>query len=166
MPKARARATPSRCRTQLFAEMKGRIKEDDSIGAEPGRPLCLFTRYREGGQHPLSAASRAAAGGEESPARRRRARGRQGLLPASAARSTRPTIACSPGRRDDAGSEFDTLRVRDLASGADLADVIPDVGRRGGVDARTASAFYYVRLDENHRPLARLSASPRHAGRG
>ncbi len=25
----------------LFAEMKGRIKEDDFIGAEPGRAVCL-----------------------------------------------------------------------------------------------------------------------------
>src|SRR4029077_3050080 len=38
---------------QLFAEMKGRIKEDDSSVPAPDGPYAYFVRYREGGQHPL-----------------------------------------------------------------------------------------------------------------
>src|SRR5687767_3858835 len=37
----------------LFAEMKGRIKEDDSTVPSPDGPYAYFTRYREGGQHPI-----------------------------------------------------------------------------------------------------------------
>ena len=38
---------------RLVAEMRGRIKEDDSTVPEPDGPFAYFTRYREGGQHPL-----------------------------------------------------------------------------------------------------------------
>src|SRR5271168_1076409 len=37
----------------LFAEMKGRIKEDDAGVPAPDGPYAYFTRHREGGQHPL-----------------------------------------------------------------------------------------------------------------
>src|SRR5205085_2354022 len=37
----------------LFAEMKGRIKEDDSSVPSPDGQYAYFTRYREGGQHPI-----------------------------------------------------------------------------------------------------------------
>jgi oligopeptidase B len=38
---------------QLVAEMRGRIKEDDASVPEPDGPFAYFTRYRQGGQHPL-----------------------------------------------------------------------------------------------------------------
>ena len=52
---------------------------------------------------------------------------------------------------DEAGSELYTARVRVIETGADLADVVPDAS---GTAVRTqdASAFYYVRLDQDHRP--------------
>src|SRR4249920_185010 len=37
----------------LFAEMKGRIKEDDSSVPQPDGPYAYYARYRQGGQHPL-----------------------------------------------------------------------------------------------------------------
>ena len=52
---------------------------------------------------------------------------------------------------DEAGSELYTARVRDLATGADLADVVPEVSG-ATVWTADASAFYYVRLDAQHRP--------------
>jgi oligopeptidase B len=52
---------------------------------------------------------------------------------------------------DEAGSEFYTARVRVIDSGADLADVVPDASS-AVVWTQDASAFYYVRLDRNHRP--------------
>ena len=42
--------------------------------------------------------------------------------------------------------------MRDLATGADLADIVAGRRRRSSSGPRTASAFYYVRLDDNHRP--------------
>src|SRR6478735_8227301 len=37
----------------LFAELKGRIKEDDSSVPQPDGPYAYYARYRQGGQHPL-----------------------------------------------------------------------------------------------------------------
>ena len=37
----------------LFAEMKGRIKEDDSSAPDPDGPYAYYVRYRKEGQHPL-----------------------------------------------------------------------------------------------------------------
>ena len=52
---------------------------------------------------------------------------------------------------DEAGSELYTMHVRDLATGTDLADIIVDtVG--SPVWVHDCSAFYYVRLDSQHRP--------------
>ena len=59
---------------------------------------------------------------------------------------------------DTKGSEYYTIRVRDLATGADLAD---EVARTSGeiVWLGDSSGFYYVELDENHRPV-RVQAPP------
>src|SRR5437764_169776 len=51
---------------------------------------------------------------------------------------------------DETGFEFSRIRVRDLARGTDLADVVPDAAG-SVVWAADASAFWYVRLDPNHR---------------
>src|SRR5262249_36625398 len=52
---------------------------------------------------------------------------------------------------DEAGSEFYTVRVRDLVAGEDLPDTVPDTAG-GPVWLQDGSAFLYVRLDANHRP--------------
>ena len=40
-------------RQTLFAEMKARIKEDNSTVPEPDGPYAYYVRYRKEGQHPL-----------------------------------------------------------------------------------------------------------------
>src|SRR5690606_14652288 len=50
------------------------------------------------------------------------------------------------------GSEIYTLRIRDLATGRDLPEVIPDT-RGSLVWARDSTTLFYVRLDEAQRPL-------------
>ena len=50
------------------------------------------------------------------------------------------------------GSEFFTIRVRDWQTGADLPDVIEQTSG-SVVWGRDSTFFYYVRLDDNHRPL-------------
>src|SRR5690349_8227918 len=44
--------------TRLVAEMRGRIKEDDSSVPSPDGPFAYFSRYREGGQHEMIGRSR------------------------------------------------------------------------------------------------------------
>ena len=77
----------------LFAEMKGRIKEDDSTVPSPDGPHAYFVRYREGGQHPIvcrAAARRRAPSRCCSTATRSRPARRSS---SSAECSIRPTIA-------------------------------------------------------------------------
>src|SRR3954447_7885173 len=134
----------------LFTEMKGRIKEDDSTVPSPDGPYAYYVRYREGGQHPILC-RRPRDGGAEKE-----------LLDGDALAATKAYFqlggsAHSPGHTlfawsaDDKGSEFDTLRVRDLSSGRDLPDEIPDVDG-SIVWSADSTALYYVRLDANHRP--------------
>jgi oligopeptidase B len=49
----RALADTKSLQDTLFAEMKGRIKEDDSSVPQPDGPYAYYARYRQGGQHPL-----------------------------------------------------------------------------------------------------------------
>jgi len=134
----------------LFAEMKGRIKEDDSSVPEPDGPHAYYVRYRMDGQHPLLCREPRNGGAE------------QLLLDGDALASGKAFFRLgatrhSPDHRllawlaDETGSELYTARVRVIETGADLADTVPDAAG-AVVWTQDASAFYYVRFDENHRP--------------
>ncbi|HEY2532938.1 MAG TPA: S9 family peptidase [Xanthobacteraceae bacterium] len=134
----------------LFAEMKGRIKEDDSTVPEADGPYAYFARYRKDGQHPLLCRELRNGGAE------------QLLIDGDALAQGKPFFRVgstqhSPDHRllawlaDEAGSELYTARVRVIDSGTDLADTVPDASGTV-VWTQDSSAFYYVRLDENHRP--------------
>ena len=134
----------------MLAEMKGRIKEDDASVPAPDGPFAYFERYRQGGQHPLICREPRGGGTAEV------------LLDADALAKGRSFFQLgarrhSPDHRllawsaDEAGSELYTMHVRDLATGTDLADIIVDtVG--SPVWVHDCSAFYYTRLDSQHRP--------------
>ncbi|WP_026381188.1 S9 family peptidase [Afifella pfennigii] len=135
---------------RLFAEMKGRIKEDDSSVPAPDGAFAYAIRYVEGGQHPLFVRSPRDGGKEEV------------LLDGNALAEGHAYFkiggaAHSPDHRrlawsfDDAGSEFYTLQVRNLESGEDIADLIPDTSG-GAIWSADGQHLFYVRLDANHRP--------------
>ncbi len=134
----------------LFAEMKGRIKEDDSTVPDPDGPYSYYVRFREGGQHPVACRQGRTGGGE------------QILLDGDALAHGKGYFQLggtshSPDHRllawssDEAGAEFHTIRIRDLVHHNDLSDIVPDA-TGAVVWTGDASAFYYVRLDRNHRP--------------
>jgi oligopeptidase B len=144
---------------ELFAEMKARIKEDDSSVPAPDGPYAYYRRYREGGQHPLMCRTPRPSGAQGDQADQG---AEEVLLDADALAAGKPFFQLgafdhSPDHRmamwsaDDAGAELYAARVRDLASGADLPDLVPDVSGPA-VWTADSSAFYYVRLDANHRP--------------
>jgi oligopeptidase B len=146
----RALADTAALQSTLFAEMKGRIKEDDSTVPDPDGPHAYYVRYRKDGQHPLICRQPRNGGAEEL------------LLDGDALATGKPFFRLgatqhSPDHRllawsaDQTGSEFYTARVRSIDRGSDLADDVPDVSG-GVVWTRDAAAFYYVRLDQNHRP--------------
>ncbi len=137
---------------KLVAEMRGRIKEDDSTVPMPDGALSYFTRYREGGQHPCIC--REPRGGGESEL----------LLDGDALGAAKAffrlgSTVHSPDHRllawgaDDKGSELFAVRVRDLAAMTELPDVVPQT-TSAVVWTRDCTAFYYVRLDAQHRPTS------------
>ena len=153
----RALADTAALQSALFAEMKGRIKEDDATVPDADGPYAYYLRHRKDGQHPLLCRrprehAMAAAPDETE----------QLLLDGDALGGGKPFFRLgatrhSPDHRllawsaDETGSELYTTHVRSFDSGADLADAVPDTS--GGVVWREdAAAFYYVRLDQNHRP--------------
>jgi oligopeptidase B len=134
----------------LFAEMKGRIKEDDSTVPVSDGPYAYSVGYREGGQHPIlrreprrGGAAQILLDGDEL------ARGKS-FFQLGATRHS-PDHRYLAWSADEAGSEFHTIRVRNLETGHDLADTVVDAVGSVVWTARS-DAFYYVRLDSNHRP--------------
>ncbi|WP_422001851.1 S9 family peptidase [Reyranella sp.] len=135
----------------LVAEMRGRIKEDDSSVPQPDGPFAYFWKFNPGGQH-------------ETIGRLPRDGGESEILldgDALAAGSvyfkfggTRhsPNHRLEAWSADVKGSEYFTVRVRRWDTGADLPDVI-DQTSGSVVWGHDSTFFYYVRVDENHRPL-------------
>jgi oligopeptidase B len=143
-------ADTTELQAKLFQEMKGRIKEDDSSVPMKDGPYAYGTSFKLGGQHPRYFRT-PRDGGEQAI-----------FLDGDAEAEGHPYFRIggvghsSDHKRllwgfDDKGSEFFTLRVRDLATGADGSDEVPDTGG-DGVWTADNSAFFYTRMDENHRP--------------
>ena len=136
----------------LFAEMKARIKEDDADVPAPDGPYAYFTSHREGGQHPLICREPRSGGTTET------------ILDGDALAAGKPffrigATAHSPDHRllawsaDDSGNELFTVHVRDIARQADLPDLVTETAG-GIVWSQDGAAFYYVRVDRNHRPVS------------
>lgn len=137
---------------QLFAEMKARLKEDDSTVPAPDGPFDYFSAFVTGGQYPRLC-RRPRGGGAEVVLLdgNREAEGKAYWdLGASAHSPDHRLLAYAI---DDKGSELYTIRFRDIATGADLPDAIPDT-RGGFAWAKDSRTLFYVRLDANHRPLS------------
>ena len=146
-----ALADTSELQATLFAEMKARIKEDDSSVPAPDGPFEYYASYVTGGQYPRLC-RRPRGGGVE-----------QILIDGNKEAEGKAywqigATAHSPDHRffayavDDKGSELATIRIRDIATGQDLPDAIPDT-RSAIVWARDNKTIFYVRLDPNQRPL-------------
>lgn len=135
----------------LFEEMKGRIKQDDSTVPAPHGPYAYFYRYVPGEQYPQFC--RTPRNEDDTTVLLDGNAQAKGLTYWSLGDASH-----SPNHRllaystDTNGSETYTIRFRDLETGEDLPDEIP--GAQGSVIwANDAKHIFYVRLDENHRPL-------------
>ncbi|MGE0846426.1 MAG: S9 family peptidase [Flavobacteriaceae bacterium] len=137
-------------RETIFAELKGRIPEDDASVPMPDGPWCYGVRFVEGGQH-ARLVRQPREGGEETVMLDgdREAEGKRFFRLAGASHS--PDHRYLAWACDEAGSEFHTLRIRDLETGEDLPEAIPDTSSGGAWSADSRHVFY-VRLDANHRP--------------
>ncbi len=137
---------------KLVAEMRGRIKEDDSSVPSPDGPFAYFQKYNEGGQHEQigrtardgSGEARFIIDGDELAKQTEYFR-------FGGARHS-PDHKLEAWSADVRGSEYFTIRVRDWESGKDSADVVEETDG-GMVWAADSKSFFYVKLDDNHRPM-------------
>lgn len=137
-------------REALVKELRGRIREDDSSVPAADGDWAYYSRYREGGQHPILC-RRPRDGGDE-----------QILLNGDAEAEGSDyfrlgAAAHSPDHRylayavDRSGAESFTLRVRDLQAGVDLEETIH--AARGDIAwANDGLSFLYTVIDDEHRP--------------
>jgi oligopeptidase B len=134
----------------LFAEMRGRIKEDDSSVPMKDGPFAYGTAYVTGGEQPRYFRE-ARDGGERTILLDgdKEAAGKDYFRLAGIDHSTDHSVGI--WGYDDKGSEYFTLKVRDLATGEDRSDTLVNTGG-DGVWAPDAKSFFYTALDENHRP--------------
>jgi oligopeptidase B len=148
---AQALANTTNFRKTLVAEMRARIKEDDSSVPAPDGPFAYFRQFREGGEHP-SFCRRPRDGGETVILLDGDKLGEGHSYFSFGAVEHSPDHALLAWGCDTEGSESYTIRVRDLATGEDRAD---SVTRSAGdvVWTKNARAFFYVELDDNHRPV-------------
>ena len=137
-------------RKKLFAEMKGRIKEDDSTVPMKDGPYAYGSSFKLGGEQPRYFRIPRDGGPEQiildgDHEAEGKAYFRLGGVDHS---SDRRRLLWA---FDDKGSEFFTLRVRDIGAGSDLDDQVLDTGG-SGVWSASNDGFFYTRLDANHRP--------------
>jgi oligopeptidase B len=146
-----ALASTAALQETLFAEMRGRIKEDDASVPAPDGPWQYYTRYETNGQYPIFCRR---AGDDDSSERTLF----HGDLEGAGKEFFRiAAVQHSPDHRrlaigiDEKGSEYYALRVKDIETDAYLADVIEDAS--GDVEwAADGESFLYTKLDDNHRP--------------
>jgi oligopeptidase B len=137
-------------RLNLFAEMRGRIKEDDSSVPAPDGPYAYAVRYTEGAEHPMIVRTPRDGGAEDVLLDANRlAEGKAYFHLGGSAHS--PDHRLFAYAYDDKGSEYFTLHIRDVESGEDLVDTIPATAG-SPVWSDDGKSLFYVWVDDNHRP--------------
>ena len=162
----------------IFAEMKGRIKEDDASVPAPDGAFEYYSRYNIGGQHPVIArrartdtefsAPLPAIGAtteetlldEDQRASDAKAQGFDFYETSDAQHS--PDHSLFAWGEDTQGSEYFRIYVKDLATGEILPD--PIESSNGGFTFSPDSQFiFWVWRDENSRP-AKVFRRPARGG--
>jgi oligopeptidase B len=137
-------------RETLFSEMKGRIKEDDSSVPMKDGPFAYGSSFRTGGQQPRCFRTPRDGGPQQILLDGDAEAEGKAYFHLGGIDHSRDHGALLWGF-DDKGSEFYTLKVRDLATGEDRADIVEGTAGSGVWDP-DATGFLYTRLDDNHRP--------------
>ena len=135
----------------LVAEMRGRIKEDDSSVPAPDGAYAYMRKFREGGQHELFGRCPRAGGEAEIILDGDALAVNYEYFKFGGSRHS-PDHRLQAWSADVKGSEYFTIRVRDWAVKADRGDIVEETDGAvvWSIDAR---AFFYVKLDDNHRPM-------------
>ncbi len=144
----KAMADTEELQNTLIAEMRGRIKEDDSSVPVQDGPYAYNWKFVEGGEHPIRIRTPRDGGKEEVLLDvNKEAAGQDYFELGYVGENPNHTILA--WSRDTSGAEYYALVFRDLATGTDSSTEIADVGSAAWGDDNT---LFYARVDENHRP--------------
>jgi oligopeptidase B len=136
--------------SQIVSELKGRIKENDSSISLPDGEFDYFTKYIEGQEHPIFCRKTRESGSETV------------LLDGNIIAKKYKfcdigAVVQSPDHKsfawscDKEGSEFYTIYIRNIVTGKDSRQKI-EMSDGSIVWAADCKSFYYVTIDESHRP--------------
>ena len=137
----------------IYAEIRGRIKEDDNTVPEKEGDYYYYVRFEEGGQYPIYCRRQGSDDGQETVLLdvNQLAEGRD-YTRVGAFRNS-PDHKLAAYGVDFDGSEQYTIRLLDLETGQTLTDAIP--GTYYSIEwANDNRTFYYSVLDEHHRPVS------------
>ena len=136
----------------IYAEIRGRIKEDDNTVPEKEGDYYYYVRFEEGGQYPIYCRRQGSDDGQETVLLdvNQLAEGRD-YTRVGAFRNS-PDHKLAAYGVDFDGSEQYTIRLLDLETGQTLPDAIP--GTYYSIEwANDNRTFYYSVLDEHQRPV-------------
>ena len=136
---------------EMFGEMKGRIREDDSSVPSTDGPFDYYVRYDLGAQHPIHARRpKGAADGEQVLLDEEALSKGKPFFEVGAA-SHSPDHALYAWAADEQGSEYYTIRVKDLATGEELGT--PAESAYGSLTfSPDGQWLFWIWRDENARP--------------
>ncbi|HEY0650135.1 S9 family peptidase [Phenylobacterium sp.] len=147
---------------KLFAEMKGRIKEDDSSVPAPDGPFDYYVRYDLGAEHPVHGRRpRGAAEGEEVLLDEEALSKGKAYFHVGGAHHS-PDHKLYAWAADEQGSEYYQVRVKDLASGEEVG---PPIESAYGDFCFSPDSqwLFWIWRDENARP-AKVFRRPARGG--
>jgi oligopeptidase B len=147
---------------RLYAEMRGRLKEDDASVPTPDGPFDYFGRYEAGAQYPRHLRRPRGEDAGEIVLLDEAARAEGKAYYAVDASAHSPDHALYAWAEDDQGSEYHQILVRDLATGEILPG--PAASASGSFAFSPCAAWlFWVWRDENARP-ARVYRRPARGG--
>ena len=136
---------------RLVKEMRGRIKEDDSSVPAPDGAFAYLRKFRDGGQHEMFGRVPRDGGEVQIILDGDKLAAAHSYFKFGGARHS-PDHRLEAWSADIKGSEYFTIRVRDWKTGTDLDDVVEQTDG-AVVWATDCQSFFYVKLDDNHRPM-------------
>jgi len=131
--------------------MRGRIKEDDSSVPSPDGAYAYLRKFREGGQHEMFGRMPRNGGETEIVLDGDALAADHEYFKFGGARHS-PDHKMQAWSADLKGSEYFAIRVRDWATKQDLGDVVEETDGTV-VWSADCKSFFYVKLDDNHRPM-------------
>ena len=142
-------------REELFKEMRGRIKEDDSSVPEIDGPYAYYTRFREGGEYAIIARKPADKAFDDSAEETilldgdALAEGKEYF--SFGGIDTSPDHTLIAYATDTQGSEFYSIRLKNIESGDDLGVHIDNA--YGPFEwSSDGKRIFWIHRDENARP--------------